>query len=195
VTGESRDEPEREESKPWAEPAEPGPPEPGAEPGEPAAAPADELAATRDQLLRLTADFDNYRKRMLREREEAAQYGPAALARDLLPVLDNLERALDHARQAGGDEGLARGVELVARDLLGVLSKHGISEIQARGAAFDPREHEAVARAPDASVEPGTVIEVFEKGYRLRDRLLRPARVVVSAAPAEPGPAPDERGD
>lgn len=141
-----------------------------------------ELAETRDRWIRLNADFENFRRRTLKEREEAHQFGHQALAKDLLPAVDNLERAIDAARKSGvGDlESLLQGLELVQRDLESVLSKHGVTEVEALGQPFDPSMHEALAQMPDDSVPANTVVKVFQRGYRLRDRLLRPAQVVVS---------------
>jgi molecular chaperone GrpE len=141
-----------------------------------------QLAETQDRLLRLQADFDNFRKRTLREREEAHQFGHQNLVKDLLSAVDNLERAVEHARKSGpGDfEGLLQGIELVQREIAQVFGKHGVTEIEAQGVPFDPAVHEALAQLPDTSVPPGTVVQVFQKGYRLRDRMLRPAQVVVS---------------
>ena len=101
-------------------------------------------------------------------------------------TVDNLERAIDHARKgAGGDlENLLQGVELVQKGLLGLMARHGVTEVDAIGKPFDPAHHEAMAQTPDASVAPNTVLEVLQKGYKLRDRLLRPARVIV-ARPVE----------
>jgi len=150
---------------------------------------SEEVAGLRDRLIRLQADFENYRKRVLREREEAYRYGHENLVKDLLGTVDNLERAIEHARgsQGGDAEGLLEGVELVHRELLGALAKHGVEEIEAEGVPFDPAVHEAMAQTPSETAPPNTVIQVFEKGYRLRDRLLRPARVVVAARPPEGG--------
>jgi molecular chaperone GrpE len=147
-----------------------------------------ELATTNERMVRLQADFDNFRRRALKEREEAPQYGHENLVKDLLATVDNLDRAIEHARRSdGGDfESMLQGVELVQRELLGALANHGVSEIEAADAVFDPNVHEAVAQKEDDSVPANTVIEVFQKGYRLRDRLLRPARVVVSK-PVEDG--------
>jgi molecular chaperone GrpE len=149
-----------------------------------------ELDQARDRLLRMHADFDNFRKRALRDREEALQYGSQNLVKDLLSVVDNLGRAIDHARQSGGGDlqGLLQGVELVWRELEGVLEKHHVHEIEAKGQTFNPARHEAMAQVPDPNVQPNTVVEVLQKGYRLRERLLRPARVVVARSPEEPGP-------
>jgi molecular chaperone GrpE len=147
-----------------------------------------ELAATEERMVRLQADFDNFRRRALKEREEAHQYGHENLVKDLLATVDNLDRAIEHARKSdGGDfQSMLQGVELVQRELLGALANHGVSEIEAGEVAFDPNVHEAMAQQENDSVPANTVIEVFQKGYRLRDRLLRPARVVVSK-PAEGG--------
>ncbi len=144
-----------------------------------------ELIETKDLLLRLQADFDNFRKRALKERQEALQYGHQNLVKDLLSAVDNLERAVDHAGQSGdGDlENLLQGVELVQRELLAALGNHGVVQVEARGKPFDPSIHEAMAQAPDDTVPPNTVIDVFQQGYVLRDRLIRPARVVVAKAP------------
>jgi molecular chaperone GrpE len=145
-----------------------------------------ELVALQERMIRLQADFDNFRRRALKEREEAHQYGHENLVKDLLATVDNLERAIEHARKSdGGDfESMLQGVELVQRELLGALEIHGVSEIEAGNVAFDPNVHEAMAQQEDDSVPANTVIEVFQKGYRLRDRLLRPARVVVSTPAA-----------
>ncbi len=147
-----------------------------------------ELKQTQDRLLRLQADFENFRRRANKERLEATQYGHQNLVKDLLGTVDNLERALDHARQSGGGdlESFLQGVELVQRELLAALTKHGVISIEARGEPFDPAVHEAMAQAPDASVAPNTVIDEMQKGYMLRDRLLRPSRVVVSKAAEDP---------
>ncbi len=148
------------------------------------------LLEQRDQLVRLQADFDNFRKRALRERQEASQYGHQALVLDLLAVVDNLERAIAHSRSAlqGVEEGvdlkaLFEGVELVRRQLSGALEKHGVSVIEALGKPFDPQVHEAMTQMPRADLPPGTVLEIFQPGYRLRERVVRPARVMVSRAP------------
>jgi molecular chaperone GrpE len=148
----------------------------------------------QDRLLRLQAEFENFRKRTLREKEEAFRYGHQNLVKDLLPTVDNLERAIEHAQGSqGGDlEGLLQGVDMVLREFFGILEQYGLERIDADGAAFDPAVHEAMAQQEDESVTPNTVVQVYEKGYRLRDRLLRPARVVVSGASASGGDATSE---
>jgi molecular chaperone GrpE len=146
-----------------------------------------EVAALQDRLLRLQADFENFRKRTLREREEAYLYGHQNLVKELLPTVDNLERAIEHARGEGADlEGLLQGVELVLRELQSVLARSGVAQIEAEGKPFDPALHEAMGAQPTADVPPNTVTQVFQKGYRLRERMLRPARVMISSAAGSP---------
>ncbi|MEB2345829.1 MAG: nucleotide exchange factor GrpE [Deltaproteobacteria bacterium] len=154
---------------------------------DPAEAESSELAELRDRYLRLAADFENFRKRTLKDREEAHHFGHQSLVKDLLPTVDNLERAVDHARKGGESSGLLEGVELVLRELEALLARYGVTPIEALGQAFDPALHEAMAQVPDASKPPHTVVEVFQRGYQLRGRLLRPARVVVSRPPEGSG--------
>ncbi|MEE2663038.1 MAG: nucleotide exchange factor GrpE [Myxococcota bacterium] len=153
----------------------------------------DELEKTREQHLRAQADLENLRRRSLKEKQDTHLYGQQNLVKELLPSVDNLERAIEHAEQSTSEElqQLLQGVELVRRELLGVLERFGVTRIEAAGAAFDPAVHEAVAQTPTTEVEPNTVVSVAEEGYQLRDRMLRPARVVVSKAPDEPQPEPD----
>jgi molecular chaperone GrpE len=158
-------------------------PEPVAGLGPPEAGkPGDELEALQDRYIRLQADFDNFRKRVLKEREEAHAFGHQNLVKDLLPTVDNLERAIQHLRQsqAADLEGLLHGVELVERELLQALAKHGVVAIDADEKPFDPAFHEAVAQVEDETLEEGSVVQVVQRGYLLRDRLLRPAGVIVS---------------
>jgi molecular chaperone GrpE len=151
----------------------------------------EELERLREMYLRKLADFDNYRKRQERDLGEYRKHANAELLADCLPVLDNLERALEVP--AGGDVALRTGVELVLRQLKDVLAKYGLEEIDPIGGAFDPAVHEAIERQEQSGVEHATVVRVFQKGYALHERLLRPALVVV-AVPAErlsAGPAGD----
>lgn len=180
-----------------AEPPRPeAPSEPGAGAGPDASALEQELAGANDRYLRLAADFENFRKRALKDREEAHHFGHQNLVKELLPSVDNLERAVDHARKSGDGpaSGLLEGVELVLRELHGLLAKHGVTPIEALGQPFDPALHEAMAQVPDPSKPPNTVVDVFQRGYQLRGRLLRPARVVVSRA-AEGSGATGRQGD
>jgi molecular chaperone GrpE len=142
----------------------------------------EEKARLEERLIRLQADFENHRKRMLREKQETLAYGHENVVKELLPVVDNLDRAIEHASASTGAdfESMLQGVELVRRELLGVLAKHGVGAIEAEGEAFDPNLHEALAQVEDPKVPAGRVARVLQKGYRLRDRLLRPARVLVS---------------
>jgi molecular chaperone GrpE len=145
----------------------------------------EELADVDDRLLRLQAEFENFRKRALRERQEAAQYGSQNLFKDLVSVVDNLERAIAHARESGGGDltSFLQGVELVQRELLAIFEKNHVTVIEAQGKPFDPSLHEAMAQVESGSVPPNTVIDVLQKGFQLRDRLVRPARVIVAKAP------------
>lgn len=148
-----------------------------------------EAAGFKDRFARVSADLDNVRRRQLKERQEALQYGHENLVKELLNTVDNLERAIDHAKGSDAQDlsALLQGVELAQRELTGVLGKHGVVVIEAEGVAFDPNVHEAVAQMEEGSVPPGYVARVYQKGYRLRDRLLRPARVVVAmGAKAKP---------
>ena len=148
---------------------------------------AREFEETRGRLLRLQADFENFKRRALKERTDAHQYGHENLVKDLLPTVDNLDRAIDHARKSGGGdlESLLQGVELVQRELLAALTKHGVVRIEALEQPFDPAFHEAMAQVPHESAPVNTVIEELQKGYKLRDRLLRPSRVVVARGPED----------
>lgn len=153
-----------------------------------------EHAQLLDRHLRLQADFDNHRKRTARERGEAQAAGLEKLARDLLGGLDDLERAQQFAAQPDGKlADLQQGVALVRQELLGALGRHGLCEIEALGAPFDPKVHEAMAQAVHPEAAPGQVLEVLQRGYRLGERLLRPARVVVAKAPEAPAQSGEAR--
>jgi molecular chaperone GrpE len=181
------------------EPSAPGPealaaeenaPEPDEQDG------AEDLAraeAERDEYLdalqRLKADFDNYRKRTERERQAVVVGAQREVVRDLLPVMDNLERAVE-ALGEGGEEIVA-GLEMVRGQLAGLLAGHGVEEIEAAGRPFDPNVHEAVAQVSSEEHAEGAVVEVIEKGYRISDHVLRPSRVVVAATPPAAEPAPE----
>lgn len=148
-----------------------------------------ELEVLRDRHVRLQADFENFRRRALRERAEAFEFGHQNLVKDLVPTVDNLERAIEHVRQSGGGDfaGFLQGVELVLRELVAVLAKHGVVRLSPEAEPFDPSLHEAMAQVEDDAKAAGTVVQVLEPGYSLRDRLIRPARVIVSKRPADAG--------
>jgi molecular chaperone GrpE len=148
---------------------------------------AETAEKARDEFLdlakRTRADFENYQKRFARDLAEERRYAQRPLSVDLLPVLDNLERAMAAAQQAGEKGPLVRGVQLAHDQFLDVLRRHGITHVEARGKPFDPNQHEAVMQQPSAEYPPMTVLQVLEPGYLLHDRVLRPARVVVAIAP------------
>jgi molecular chaperone GrpE len=141
----------------------------------------------RDDYLALVrrtrADFENYQKRIQREMAEDRRYAHAELARELLPVIDNLRRAVEAARRENDRSPLIDGVTMVHSQLLDVLRRYGVSPIEPGGELFDPTAHEAVVQKPRSDVAPGTIVEVFEPGYRLHERILRPAKVAVAVQP------------
>ncbi len=162
-----------------------GDPPPAAADGEPGA--QDELGALNDKYLRLAAEFDNFRRRTLKERQDLLNYATENLIKELLATVDNLERALGYVQgeEEGSDrEELSEGVELTYRSLLQALEKSGVKPVEAEGQKFDPKLHEALRQVPSDEHEPGVILEVYQKGYLLKDRLLRPALVAVSG-PAE----------
>lgn len=140
----------------------------------------EEIARLHDKMLRMMADVDNMRKRLEREREDIICYGNEQLLRELLPVVDNLERALQHGESQSDPGALREGVELTLRNFLTVLEKFGCKPFESVGMPFDPRYHEAVMQRESMEYPENTVIEEFQKGYVFRDRLLRPAMVVVA---------------
>lgn len=133
--------------------------------------------------LRQVAELDNFKKRTAREKEEAIRYGNEILVKDLLPVLDNLERAIEHAEGGGNGKPLVDGIELVLKGLLEALEKHGVKQICAKGECFDPQKHEAFAQVESKDHEPNTVVQELHKGYTMLDRLLRPSLVSVAKLP------------
>jgi molecular chaperone GrpE len=144
----------------------------------------EERATFKDLLQRTRADFENYQKRMQRDLAQERRYAQAPLAKDLLPALDNLNRALAAAKQVGESGPLVQGVNMVQTQILDVLRRHGITPIEAQGKPFDPNLHQAVMQTPTMAVPPQTVVQVVEQGFMIHDRVLRPASVVV-AAPVE----------
>lgn len=140
----------------------------------------------RDRFMRALADAENARKRGERDRREAEQYGGSKLAKDMLPIYDNLRRALDAATEEQRESGkaLIEGIELTLRELLNVFSKHGIMPIFPEvGDRFDPQHHQAMFEAPVPETKAGDIIQVMAEGFMLHDRLLRPAQVGVSSTP------------
>lgn len=138
----------------------------------------------QDKVLRLAAEFDNYKKRMIRERETAAKYAEEGLLKELLPSIDNLERALAHHNNDGCDDvaAMRQGVDLTLKALLAATAKFGLTAIGSVGQPFDPNLHEALVMEASVEVPPQSVLREFEKGYFYKDRLLRAAKVVVAKA-------------
>jgi molecular chaperone GrpE len=144
------------------------------------------LSEAEESLLRTVADADNFKKRLQREKEEQTRYANEALMRELLPVLDNLERALQHSESGAKQESVVQGLNMTLKGFIEALAKFGCTPVEAVGKPFNPNFHEAIAQEESAALEPNTVIRELQKGYVLRDRLLRPAMVVVSRAASEP---------
>ena len=140
----------------------------------------------RDHALRTQADFDNFRKRAAREKDEATKYANASFLERLIPILDNFELGLNAARGSAANSPILAGMDMVAKQLFDFLISCGVEAVNAEGQPFDPNLHEAVAQEESATVADGVVIRQLRKGYKLRDRLLRPSTVVVSkGAPAK----------
>jgi molecular chaperone GrpE len=142
-----------------------------------------ELDHVRDIYLRKLAEFDNFRKRVEREREDLRLAGVEEMVRELLPVLDNFERALQHAEDDSG--AFQQGVEMIAKQLWDTVERRGVKEVNPVGQPFDPELHEAVQRVEDGQYPPGTVAWVMLKGYTMGDRLVRPAMVGVAVEPGD----------
>jgi len=139
-----------------------------------------EIREHHDRLLRVAADFDNYKKRMAREKEEWVKFANEDLIKSILPFVDNLERAINHSEKTGDTQGLVEGIKLTLQQLLQALNKFGVSPIESLGKPFDPAKHEAMLVVETDQHEPNRIVEEFQKGYLLNDRLLRPATVSVS---------------
>ena len=165
-----------------AEPADAEAPEAAAE--EPAVDETEklreELEAERNKYLRLMADFDNYKRRAVKDRQEAEKFRAQSVLVDLLPVLDNFERALAMGTGSEESSSLLKGVEMVQKSLLEAVKREGLEEIKSVGEAFDPNIHQAVMQEKDDSAEAGSVLMELQKGYTLKGRVLRPAMVKVN---------------
>ncbi|MCH2211690.1 MAG: nucleotide exchange factor GrpE [Fuerstiella sp.] len=180
MTEETKNEPELpEDDVPAAEASETS--EPAAEPVNP-----DDLRLQieklQDQLLRGQAELENFRRRSHREADEARKYQSLPMVRDLLPALDNLERAIHAAEQTGDVGTLLEGIRMVSQQLFDTLKGHAIQPITAEGEQFDPNLHAALSQVPTDEHPPMTVIQVVESGYLMHDRIVRPAKVIVSCA-------------
>jgi molecular chaperone GrpE len=138
----------------------------------------------KDRWVRLAAEFDNYKKRTLRERDALIQSANEGLIRDLLPVVDSVDRATAHAEGDTDSEAFKEGVRMIMEEMPRILENRGLKEIEAAGQTFDPNLHEALMQVPSEQ-EAGTIADVIERGYCLGDRVIRPAKVVVSQGPAD----------
>lgn len=137
----------------------------------------------RDLLLRTRAEMENIRKRMNRERDEERRYAVLPIVRELLPAIDNLHRALAAADREKNMDALLQGMQMVSRQVDEILSRHDVKAIPAVGQPFDPNLHEALQQVPSADHPPMTVIQEYERGFQLHDRVIRPSKVIVSSAP------------
>jgi len=146
-----------------------------------------------DLYVRERAEVENFKKRMQREKNEALRFASESLVRDLLTVVDNLERAVEHADRE--DSSVIEGVQLVLKSLHDILERHGVKRIEAVGEPFDPAQHEAMAQIESAEHEPNHVVDQHHRGYRLHDRLLRPALVTVSKKKSKPDVESDSNND
>lgn len=158
------------------------------------------LKDEHERMLRAAADLENYKRRAAKEKEEIQKFGLEKLLRDLFPVYDNFDRALEHAREPADFESFKKGVEMIRKLFEDTLGKHGVKAFSAKGELFDPTRHEAMKAEVTEAVPPGHVLAEILKGFLLNDRLVRPALVVVSRAPegpaasGEPGSGADADG-
>jgi molecular chaperone GrpE len=146
---------------------------------------AEECKALNNKYLRLAAEFENYKRLSQRDQREQIRFGNEQLLKELLPVVDNMERAIKAARTNAGDSALVQGVELTLKQLSGILAKFGVQAVETTGQDFDPSAHQAVSYGPSNDVPANKVLDEFQKGYRLHDRILRAAMVSVSSGPAQ----------
>jgi molecular chaperone GrpE len=144
-----------------------------------------DLDRFRDLALRSQADFDNYKKRSAREKEEAIKYANSLLLERLVGIIDNFELGLAAAKEQGTDSPIYSGMVLVQKQLNDLLAENGLQSIEAEGETFDPNQHEAIAHEPSDQFPEGIVVRQTRRGYRFKDRLLRPAKVVVSSGPVK----------
>jgi molecular chaperone GrpE len=146
----------------------------------------EEAKAFNDKYLRLAAEFENYKRMAQRDQRDQIKFGNEQLLKELLPVVDNLERAIKATRDdKGGSSAVVQGVDLTLKQLSSTIAKFGVQAVETVGQAFDPATHQAVSHVPSKTVPRDQVIDEFQKGYRLHDRILRAAMVSVSAGPAQ----------
>lgn len=155
----------------------------------------DDLKVHQDQYLRTLADMENLRKRTQREKEDLAKFANENILREILPVIDNLERAVEHAEQADSSDGLLEGVKMTLTQFSQVLNRFGVEPIDSIGKPFDPALHQAMGQLESAEHPVNTVVQQMQKGYRLNERLLRPAFVMVAKTPSAPEPETPDAPD
>jgi molecular chaperone GrpE len=146
----------------------------------------EEIGQTQERVLRTAADAENFKRRIEREKEEQTRYANESIIRELLPVIDNLERALDHSQDKSDPEGLVEGLNMILKGFMDTLDRFGCKAVEAMSKAFDPNFHEAVSQEESEKYPANTVLRELQKGYMLKERLLRPAMVVVSKPPIKP---------
>jgi molecular chaperone GrpE len=139
-----------------------------------------EMEQTKDRWMRAVAELENYKKRSAREMEESCRYGNERLLKEVLPILDSMERALAHAQNAENGETFLEGIQMIHRQFLSILERFGVRSVNALNEPFDPSRHEAMIQVESSAHAPNTVVQELEKGYLIHDRLLRPAKVAVS---------------
>ena len=152
----------------------------------------EELQALNNKYLRLYAEFENYKRRAQRDQSETARFANEKLLKDFLPTVDNLERAIQCGETQPSGDGLLEGVKLTYKQFLDTLTKLGVSQIVSVGQPFDPTKHQAVAQVESSTVETNSVVEEFQKGYFLHDRILRPSMVTVAASQSGSDPTPTD---
>ncbi|MBN2110519.1 MAG: nucleotide exchange factor GrpE [Methanosarcinaceae archaeon] len=145
----------------------------------------DEVAQLQEKLLRLSAEFDNFRKRNIREREEFRKFAVEQMITELLEVYDNFERAIESAKQTDDVESVVKGVEMVFKQFTAILEKEGLQRIECQGEEFDPNLHEAIMHVEHPGHEEGTIVDVCKPGYYLHTKVIRPAMVAVSKKPVD----------
>jgi molecular chaperone GrpE len=151
------------------------------------AAKADEVKGLNDRYLRLAAEFENYKRLAQRDQREQAKFANETLLKDLIPIVDNLQRAVDFSKSSASSDQLTQGVQLTLKQFLETLSKFGVRQISSVGEPFDPTRHQAVATTASDEQPENTIIHEHQPGYLLHDRIVRPAMVTVAAAPKEEG--------
>ncbi|WP_447976994.1 nucleotide exchange factor GrpE [Candidatus Nitrospira bockiana] len=153
----------------------------------------EELKVLQDKYLRLAAEFENYKRLAQRDQREQAKFANESVLKELLPIVDNLQRAIQFSKETTADnDSLTQGVELTLKQFLETLGRFGVKPISSRGEPFDPSRHQAVASVESTDAPPHTVLQEHQPGYLLHDRILRAAMVTVAAPPAKPNPEPEE---